>query len=156
MYEFAKDKETPTINFGGNLRTQNYLDWWPYVECDGRLENFKLDELLPYEISPVLGRIFKERGIIDTEQLRGLAGDSYDIFDITLSISHGMPQIDTSPVHHLGFYIAIGLTAQQILEIFKESEQFHKDWEIAHPTDWEAISQRNKELNRCKRQHVDD
>lgn len=135
MYKFAKDTDEPTINFGGNLRTQNYIDWWPNCEDDSKPENFQLDQLLPYPISPTLARIFKDRGITDTEHLRAIAGDSYDVFDITLYIAHGAPEADTSPVRELQFYVAIGLTALQILEVFRESEQFHKDWEIAHSTD---------------------
>lgn len=145
MYTFAKDTKKPTINFGGNLRTQEYIDWWPGVENDGRLENFQLDQLLPYEISPVLSRIFKERNITDTEQLRAIAGHSFDVFGITLAIAHGSPQIDTSPVRELQFYVAIGLTAPQILEVFEESEKFHDDWDRDHPTDWAAILRRDKE-----------
>lgn len=150
MYKFATDTETPTINFGGNLRTQSYIDWWPGVESDGKPENFQLDQLLPYEISPVLSRIFKERNITNTEQLRAIAGDSFDVFGITLAIAHGAPEVDTSPVRELQFYVAIGLTAPQILEVFEESEKFHDDWDRDHPTDWEAMAARAKERNRCK------
>lgn len=115
--------------FGGHMRTREYIENWPFVDDDEKIENFKLDGYLPYPISPTLARIFKGRGITDTQHLRAIAGDSYDVFDVTLYIAHGAPEIDTSPAKEVAFYVALGLSAPQILEIFIESEQFHAEWE---------------------------
>lgn len=109
--------------FGGNLRSRDYVESWPRVTDDGKEENFRLDEYLPYGIHPYFAEHLPTLGCVtvdDVEDKLTHQGGTDIFWDIS-PFALGAFSETRDFARYLRTCVELGVPIEQILKMVDEA-----------------------------------
>lgn len=112
-------------SFGGNMRSREYVENWPFVETDGKKEVFALDGFLPYGLHSYFAEYLPTLGCVTVDDVEDKLTNSdkngIELFwDISPSaLGFGSEVKDFARFLHM--CVDIGVPIEQILKMVDEA-----------------------------------